>query len=272
MSEAPNGLLVLPRGGRLAPGYRVLGLFTRNRTLDVYEAWSEERECHCMAKVLRPDHAEDHAARARLVREGRLLLRLTHPHIVRAYELVREPETTLVLETLGGETLSHLIRRHRDRRLALPEVMALGTQLASALAYLHGHGVLHLDVKPANVIAEQGRAKLLDLSLVRRPGRGVRGRGTRPYLSPEQARGGAFTAATDVWGLGSVIYRALAGDTPFPLVEGPSHPQLDGRAPSVRTRRRLPGPVATVVDACLEPEPSERPSLAALTTVMDDYL
>jgi len=143
---------------------------------------------------------------------------------------VREPETTLVLETLGGETLSHLIRRHRDRRLALPEVMALGTQLAS-VAYLHGHGVLHLDVKPANVIAEQGRAKLLDLSLVRRPGRGVRGRGTRPYLSPEQARGGAFTAATDVWGLGSVIYRALAGDTPFPLVEGPGHPQLDGRAP-----------------------------------------
>lgn len=267
-----DGLPTLPAGTELVPGYEVIGLLTRNRTLDVYEAWSTERGCHCMAKVLRPDRTGDEAARARLVREGRLLLRLTHPHIVRAYALVREPRITLVLETLGGETLSHLIRRHRARRLILPEVMALGTQLASALAYLHRHDVVHLDVKPSNVIAEQGRAKLLDLSLVRRPGRGVRGRGTRPYLSPEQARGGTFSPATDVWGLGSVLYRALTGVSPFPLVEGPGHPQLEGRAPSIRARRRLPGPVAAAVDSCLEPDPPDRPTLAQLTEVMDEFV
>jgi serine/threonine protein kinase len=262
----------VPAGAPLARGYRAIALLSRNRTLDVYEAWSEERDCHCMVKRLRPDQLDDVAARRRLLREGRLLLRLTHPHIVRAYELLREPEPAVVLETVGGETLSHLIRRRRrsERRLSAGEVAELGLQLASALGYLHGHGALHLDVKPGNVIAEGGRARLIDLSLVRRPGRGVPGRGSRPYLSPEQAAGRPFGPATDVWGLGSLLYKALAGVSPFSLDDPRRYPQLEERAPSVRASRRLPGALAGAVDACLEPEPAGRPTLGDLAEVLEE--
>ena len=95
------------------------------------------------------------ASRRRLVREGELLLELAHPHIVRAYELRRRaPHPVLVLETLGGETLEHMIQS-APRRLAIADVAHLGLQLCSAIGYLHGHGYLHLDLKPSNVIVAE---------------------------------------------------------------------------------------------------------------------
>lgn len=268
MIEAP--LPVFREGELLVPGYEVIRHFNRARALDVYEVWSEERDCHCMAKTLRPDRLEDRAAGARLLREGRLLRRLSHPHLVRAYETVRDPRTVVVLETLGGATLSWIIRRS-PRRLPLVDVLELGLQLGSALQYLHRADILHLDVKPSNVVIDGGRAKLLDLSLVRAPGRGVKGRGTRLYLSPEQARGGLFTPACDVWGLGALLFKALAGEGPF-ADEGPRYPQLVTRAPTIRSRRRLPLAVSDAVDACLEPDPSDRPSLADLTFALEEAL
>jgi serine/threonine protein kinase len=261
-------LPVFAEGHSLAPGYEVIRHFNRARTLDVYEVWSEERDCHCMAKTLRPDRLDDGAAGKRLLREGRLLTRLAHPHLVRAYETFREPQPVVVLETLGGATLSWEIRR-RARRLPLPDVVELGLQLSSALGYLHRRNILHLDVKPSNVVVDGGRAKLLDLSLVRAPGRGIKGRGTRLYLSPEQARGDDFTPACDVWGLGALLHRSLVGGGPF-HGEEPRYPQLEMRAPSIRRLRRVPAAVAEVVDACLEPDPAERPSLHELSDVLDE--
>ena len=207
-------------GTELAPGYRVISHLNRGNRLDVYDAWSEERESRCVLKTLRPDRAADAAARRALTREGRLLLRFSHPHLVRAYELTRaidDDRPVLVLETLGGETLSHLVHRldQRGRRLPATEVAMLGLQLASVLGYLHRQGWLHLDLKPSNIVAEAGRARLIDLSIVRRPGRARAGAGTFEYLSPEQARGGLLTAAADVWGLGAVLYTALVGEPPY---------------------------------------------------------
>src|ERR1700694_4024289 len=172
----------LAQGARLAEGYEVIAHLRRGSVLDVYDVWSAERSCRCVAKVLRPDRTDEAHARNRLRLEGRLLLRLSHPHFVRAYELLREPALALILETLSGATLSYLLATHQ--RVPPRDLAVLGKQLASALGYLHGHGYLHLDLKPGHVVAQAGVAKLFDLSIARRPGRGHAGAGTGQYLSP----------------------------------------------------------------------------------------
>ncbi len=84
----------------IAPGYMVIGHLHRSRNYDVYDVFSEERGCRCIVKTLIPDLEDEARVARRLVREGKLLLRLTHPHIARAYEIVRTPRLALVLETL----------------------------------------------------------------------------------------------------------------------------------------------------------------------------
>lgn len=263
-----NGLL--GEGDAVASGYEVLAHLSRGRSLDVYDAWSVERDCRCIVKVARPDQGTARVRR-RLTREGELLLGLTHPHIVRAYELHRRPKTALVLETLGGETVERLIERSA-RRLAIADVAHLGLQLCSAIGYLHGRGYLHLDLKPANVIVQSGQAKVIDLSLARKPGPVPRGRGTPSYLSPEQARGGRVGAATDVWGIGATLYEAATGCRPFPDASSGTYPQLQRQAPSLAETRRASPAFIALLDACLSQDPSDRPTVAELADDLDDVI
>jgi eukaryotic-like serine/threonine-protein kinase len=245
------------------PGYDLGERLARSDVLDVHVAWSHERRCSVVIKTLRPDRRRDAGAARSLRREGGLLRRLSHPHLVRAYEVLDEPAPAVVLETLGGETLSHLVRR-RDRRLPVRGLGFLGQHLCSAIGYLHGHGYLHLDLKPSNVVADGGRAKLIDLSIARRPGRVHAGLGTWCYLAPEQARGGRVDAAGDVWGLGGVLFEAATGDCAFGD-EGHEFPHLARRAETVRSLRpRLPRALADAVAGALEPEPGDRPSVEEL--------
>jgi serine/threonine protein kinase len=246
----------LPVGEPLAPGYVVEEHLSRNQVLDVYEVWSAERDCRCVAKVLRPDCRAHAARRERLEREGRLLLELAHPHLVRAYEVLTEPELVVVLETLGGDRLDRLLRLGA-RRMPAVEVAELGVQLCSAVGYLHRHGWLHLDLKPTNVIVDLGVVRLFDLSLARRPGPGRPRYGTAGYLSPEQVRGGVFTEATDVFGLGCVLFAAATRCEP-------QAGRGDGRPPKVRTLRRLPASLSEAIDAALADAPADRPRVREL--------
>jgi serine/threonine protein kinase len=217
--------------------------------------------------LLRPDRAHEARSRNRLRLEGRLLLRLSHPHFVRAYELLREPALALILETLSGATLSYLIAT--NQRVPPKDLAVLGKQLASALGYLHGHGYLHLDLKPGNVVAQAGVAKLFDLSIARRPGRGHAGAGTWQYLSPEQARGGYVTAAADVWGLGALLFEAATGRPPFAHPRKGRFEQLQRRAELLAGTPGLPPKLAATIDSCLEPDPAARPTLAALASALE---
>jgi serine/threonine protein kinase len=258
-------------GTALAPGYDVLAHLARGHALDVYDVWSEERECHCVAKVLRPDRTSDAGPRRRLLREGRILLGFAHPHIVRAYELLRGP--VLILEPLTGGSVQDAIKRSA-RRPATPAIVQLGIHLCSAAHYVHRHGLLHGDIKPHNVMMDRGFSKLIDFSLAAKPGRGVRGRGTRSYMAPEQARGGAVSAATDVWGIGTVLHAAAVGTAPFPSERG-RYAQLDRSADRIDAHRRLPpshAVLADVIAGCLAPEPAARPALSDLTDALDDLL
>jgi serine/threonine protein kinase len=250
-------------GAVLAPGYRVVRHLARGRPLDVYDAWSEERRTRCVAKRLRPDCAGDPAARRRLLAEGRLLRRLSHPHLVRGYEVVDGAEPAVILEPLPGDTLDLLIHESA-RRMPAAAVAGLGRQLASAVAYLHGEGVLHLDLKPSNVVVHAGRATLIDLSIARAPGRVRRGLGTPAYMSPEQARGGPVDERADVWGLGCVLFEAATGAMPFDDDPDDDGLGADRAAPPVRALRRLPAGVGAAIDGCLAADPARRPAVADL--------
>ena len=165
-------------------GYELLELLSSGHACDTWDAWSEERGCRVIVRT------------GDVRREGRLLQRLTHPNIVRAYEVHRD---WLVLETLSGSTLSALPALEND------DAIEMGRQLCSAVGYLHRKGWLHLDLKPDNLIADGGRLKVIDFSIAQRPGRVEPGTGTRRWMAPEQVRGERVTAATDVWGLAAVL-------------------------------------------------------------------
>ena len=269
----------LERGAAILPGYEVVGHLRRGRHLDVYDVWSDERQCRCVAKTVRPERAADHATAERLRREGELLARLSHPHLVRAYETGDTTEArrpVVVLETLTGQTVSYLV----DERGAFsPEdVAVLGVQLCSVVGYLHAMGWLHADIKPSNIVASGGRAVLLDLSIACRVGDRDVG-GTFDYLSPEQARDEPATEAIDVWGIGATLFETIVAAPPFdawPHARGADgrrvYPQPIIAAPRLEGRQRLPSALAAAVDSCLRPDPADRPSVPELSAALADAI
>lgn len=299
----------LERGVKLGSGYEVLAHLHRSAKFDVYDVWSRERACRCVGKTQIPTDPQAESSEEieeerafyeksgrELAREGELLLGLTHPHVARAYEIVRTGRNgntvLLVTETITGQTLSHLID-NAPRRLPVSEITHLGLHLCSALHYLHGRGLLHLDLKPSNIVAERGMAKILDLSIAREPGRVNPGHGTLHYLSPEQAAGDEVGPKTDVWGVGATLYDATAGVPPFHAEEredeedasptGTSlgemddpkeeraYEQLERRAVPVGRHRRVPKAFGDIIDACLEPEPQDRPGVGELIERLEAF-
>ena len=289
----------LAPGNAVAPGYDVIEHMRRGRNLDVYDVWSTERATRCVVKALRPDRVGREGPTRRLLEEGRLLRELTHPHIVRAYDVIEQPVPMFVMETLAGETLGHMVEV-RQVKLSAAELAHLGLHLASAILYLHAHGWLHLDLKPSNVIAECGRAKLIDLSVARPPGPAHGGIGTFYYMAPEQVRGGELGPAADVWGIGTVLFEAATGepafddpdadeldyaesdedddsDGPYESGDEPTgerfdvseYPQLVTTARRIDELRELPRELADLVAACLAPEPQRRPGVEDLMRALE---
>ncbi|MGW1680683.1 serine/threonine-protein kinase [Saccharopolyspora sp. NPDC002376] len=261
----------LGRGQELAPGYLVIEHIRRGESYDTYDAWSVQRYSRCFVKVVRPDFADDREIVESLAFEGKLLLACTHPYIVRAYEIVAAADGSpvLIMETLGGATLDSLLDDGK-RKLTVHELGHLGQQLCSAIRYLHDRGYLHLDLKPGNIIAEFGRARVLDLGLARPPGPRRGGAGTPRCMAPEQARGGLVGPPADAWGIGLVLYESATGIQPFDVPEPDEYPQLTTTAPPVRSARRLPKPLADSIDGCLHPQPDQRPTLQRLHELLTE--
>ena len=244
---------VVPVGDQVLPGYRVESLLARGGRVDTYDVTSLERDCRAVVKVVRPDRVGDERVREGVLTEGALLMALAHPHLVRGYEVVTAPRPAVVLETLPGATLAALVD---DRRLGVTDVALLGRQLVSVLGYLHRQGWVHLDVKPDNVVVQEGRAILIDLGLATRPGRIGRGMGTDGYAAPEQDAGGTVSSATDVWGLAATLSECVTGAAP-------------GRRPELR---RVPASLRPLLVECLRPDPDQRPTLDQLGRRLDELL
>jgi len=241
---------VVPVGAEVLPGYRVEALLSRGGRVDTYDVTSVERDCRAVVKVVRPDRLGEEHVRAAVRTEGELVTTLAHPHLVRGYEVVAAPRPAVVTETLPGATLAALID---DRLLGVVDAALLGRQLVSVLGYLHRHGWVHLDVKPDNVVVQEGRAVLIDLGLATRPGPIERAMGTDGYAAPEQDTGGVVSPATDVWGLGATLVECVTGHAP-------------GRSADLSG---VPAGLRSLVGTCLRPDPADRPTLDQLRGQLD---
>ena len=260
-------------GAEIATGRTVLEPLGGGRRYDVYLVWDERLHALAVAKILRPDLLQDDSAVRKLHREAELLERLAHPALVRAFDAVLDgPYPHLLLEHLDGPNLRRLVKQ--DGPLAFGDVLAIGMQVAAGLHYLSVEGVVHLDVKPSNVVLGES-SRLIDLGAARSLESASRLRapfGTDAYMAPEVcgAASGAcgIGAAADIWGLGATLYYASTGQVPFPRPAGAKHdddptvrfPQLVTRPE--RMPNYVPAALETLLLRMLAPDPSERPAAA----------
>jgi serine/threonine-protein kinase len=219
-------------------------------------------------KVLKEELANDADVVMRFLRERSVLLRLTHPNIVRTRDLVVEGDLlALVMDLIDGPDLHRYLR---DNGPLSPVAASLMTaQIADALASSHADGVVHRDLKPANVLLKtdangQMHPMLTDFGIARladSPGltRTHEFVGTPAYVAPESAEGRPQTSAVDIYGAGILLYELVTGRPPF---AGGTALEVLHRHLSEEPRRpsTLPEPLWTVIERCLRKEPSERPS------------
>lgn len=264
----------LKKGEVLIPGYTVIHHMRRGKDCDVYYVWSEKRLAGCIAKTIQPEALESDDARKRIVHEGEYLTNLSHPNLVRGYEIIADPTPVFIQETITGETLSHLIRNLTKQNKVLPErqLAHLGRQLCSVVHYLHLNNLLHLDIKPSNIISQPPLAKLIDLNLAASPGDIRKGVGTKQYMSPEQASGGVLTTAADVWGIGSVLFFAATGRRPFQTLENGRYEQLERFSEPVQTYRKMDGSLANIIDRCLQYEADLRPNVSEIHECVSSFI
>lgn len=187
----------------------------------VFKAFDTELNRPVAVKVLAPYLAGSGAARQRFAREARAAAAVVHEHVVAIHNVETDGESPfLVMPYVAGESLQQRI--DRDGALELCEVLRIATQTASGLAAAHAQGLVHRDVKPSNILLEQGieRTLLTDFGLARASDDASLTHtgyhpGTPQYMSPEQARGDAVDARSDLFSLGSVIYTMCTGRPPF---------------------------------------------------------
>jgi eukaryotic-like serine/threonine-protein kinase len=258
-------------GAPIVPGRLALKRLGGGSAYEVYLVWDEGLFALTVAKLLRPDRVGDAHSLQELRREADLLERLAHPLLVRGFGAVFEPPHPHVLiEYAEGPTLRHVIDKHGP--LPTEQLVPLALHVVSVLQYLASKRVVHLDVKPGNVVMGTS-PRLIDLSIARSFEDAARLRvaiGTDGYMAPEQcdptSSASRVGPATDVWGLGATLYHACLGTPPFrgsrtangadPTVR---FPQLVNDPP--RLPKHVPEPLAKIIRQMMSRNPAERPSL-----------
>ncbi|OLO33025.1 serine/threonine protein kinase [Streptomyces sp. MNU77] len=218
-------------------------------------------------KVLKEELANDADVVMRFLRERSVLLRLTHPNIVRTRDLVVEGDLlALVMDLVDGPDLHRYLRENGP--LTPVAASLLTAQIADALAASHADGVVHRDLKPANVLLDErdgqmhpmltdfGIARLADSPGLTRTHEFV---GTPAYVAPESAEGRPQTSAVDIYGAGILLYELVTGRPPF---AGGTALEVLHRHLSEEPRRpsTVPAPLWTVIERCLSKDPDRRPS------------
>ncbi len=212
----PTAEFSLAVGDRLGE-MTVIGHLARGRVTELYQVWSNRHWCALTGKVVHPDHVGDKAPTS-FRNEARVLHRLRHPNIVQLFGSgVAEGRPYLLMEYLAGPSLFDVLEAMPKRRLHVPDAIRAVMNVGAAVHYLHRCGYLYRDLKPANIHLREGVPVLLDFDVVRplkltsRPADRL---GTAPYMAPEQVRQEPLSPATDVYGLGALLYELLTGRWP----------------------------------------------------------
>ncbi len=218
-------MAVVPRIGTEFAGYRIEALLGRGGMSVVYRAENVRLGNKVALKLLADELADDESFRERFVRESRTAATLNHPNIVTIYDAGDyEGVLYIAMRWVDGDLKMHL---RREGPLAPDHAISVAAQVGSALDAAHARGLLHRDVKPANILLDPGDpgtpplAYLADFGLTKhlesRSGITASGQfvGTIDYMSPEQIEGRDVDARTDIYSLGCVVFESLAGGTPF---------------------------------------------------------
>jgi serine/threonine protein kinase len=272
MTPSPEGLV-----GREFGGYRLLRVLGSGAMGTVYLAAKvDSPEQQVAIKVLLPPSQASAADRAefkaRFAREAKALQLLEHPHILSLLDFGEDAETGLsymVLPYMSGGTLAG---RVAQGALPLPDVARYASQVADALDYAHGRGIVHRDIKPGNILlneaddvflADFGIAKIFDtagttLMTLTNTGQVM---GTIDYMSPEQAEGEEVGPASDIYSLGMVLYHLVTGTVPFGAKSVPQLMRQITDVPPTPPRQRraeLPAPAEAAVLRALAKQPIDR--------------
>ncbi|MBV9886965.1 MAG: serine/threonine protein kinase, partial [Acidobacteria bacterium] len=273
---------VLP--GQVFSHYRILEKLDRGGMGVVYRAQDLELSRFVAIKLLPDNLPHDQMASDRFLREARAAASLNHPNICTIHDFgEHEGRRFLVMELLEGQTLK---QRIRGRSLAMQELLEIGDQIAGALVAAHAKGIIHREIKPANIfLTAHGQAKLLDFGLAKQIPQDESGDqtvtssaedltvagttlGTIAYMSPEQARGRDLDARSDIFSLGLVLYetatgkQAFSGATSAEIFDG----ILNRTPPALSSvNPEAPPELERIINRCLEKLPDDRyPSAAAL--------
>jgi tetratricopeptide (TPR) repeat protein len=276
----------------LGPGaavarFRVLGAVGAGGMGIVYAAYDPELERKVAVKLLWGDAPDAAARQHRILREAQSMARLSHPNVVRVYDVgLLGDRVFVVMEFVEGTTLRRwLAEAPRAPRDVLRVMIGAGRGLAAA----HAAGLIHRDFKPDNVLlGDGGRALVTDFGLAVAPGDeggapaaragdGLVSRtgavaGTPAYMAPEQMAGGEVDARSDVWSFSATLYEALFRERPFPArsADGIREAVLHGPAPAPPGKRGVPAHVRRAVLQGLERDPARRPaSMTALIAALE---
>ncbi len=234
---------------------------------DVYIAQDQRLSREVAVKILRSDLAKDPTFVSRFRKEAKAAAGLNHPGIVAVYDSGEDPAPYIVMELVSGHTLRELIQG--GARLPLDRALEIGAGILEALDYSHQRGIVHRDVKPANVmITDKGDVKVMDFGIARAMddlGATLTSTwnvvGTAQYLSPEQALGEVADTPTDIYSTGCLLYELLTGRPPF-SGETPvsiAYQHVSGALiPARQVQTDLPESVEVVLTVALAKKPEDR--------------
>ena len=245
--------------------YRILSRLGSGGMAAVYLAEDQELGRRVAIKILDDRHATDAGFLERFLREAQNAASLSHPNIVAIYDRGEaEGSSYIAMEYLEGPTLKDLIVR--EGPLPIPVAIDYTRQILAAVGFAHRNGIVHRDIKPHNVlVGEDGRCKVTDFGIARSGASEMTEVGsivgTAQYLSPEQARGGPISPASDLYSAGVVLYELLTGTVPFageqPLEIAMKHLNGVPTAPSTH-RRGIPRELDSIVLRALAKTPAAR--------------
>ena len=251
-------------GRTLADRYRVESEIARGGMASVYRARDLRLDRDVAMKVLASPYADEARFTARFLDEARAAASLSHPSLVHVYDSGSDGQAHyIVMELLDRHrTLRDLLDSEGPR--PADEVLRIGRELLAGLRVVHERGLVHCDVKPANVMLGPGPAKLIDFGIATQPHDGTDADtsiGSLRFMSPEQLHGQALTPASDLFSLGAVLYESLTGRPPYPgeTPEEVSAAQAAGRVrPPSTIVDGIPGRLDEAILQALRRDPDER--------------